>query len=147
MAFNRNNQADLTALKTEVETDPAARGYAAAVDITALVTLLNATDTGSTINRDIENIGVADIAAIIDGGEYAALDEYNKEWVKSFINQDNSTPIRLYKDKFLSVFGAGTTTRTAAQALLSVDASRAEVLFGAGTVLSRRDWIDARSKG
>lgn len=151
MAFNRNNQADLTALKNEVINDPAALGYAAVADVTAslLAKLNDNTLTGgATVNRDIDVITVTDVAGIIDSGEYDALSAYNKEWVKAFIQQGNNATVKDYKDKFLELFPVATsTTGAAANGLRSKAASRAEILFGADTVITRYDWIAARDKG
>jgi len=48
-----------------------------------------------------------------------------------------------YRDKFISVF-TGTATLTAVSALRPKLATRAEILFGVNTIISKSDWIAAR---
>lgn len=47
---------------------------------------------------------------------------------------------------FTTIFGAGTTTRTNLQALLKRTGSRAEQLFGIGTIITPADIAIARTK-
>jgi hypothetical protein len=148
MAFDRNNPTDLQALKSEVETDPTGQDYASASGATQgiLEKLNNPAEnvSGDTINRPTEELDVPDIAGVIDEGEYSLLNEYNKEWVKMFIKQDPSILLKPYQAKMLDIFPDGSTTRTAILALRQKDASRAEVLWGVNTYISRDDWIAAR---
>lgn len=151
MTFDRRSATDLTTLKNEVNNDPALIGYSGSVNLTRdLLALLNtpaSNTTGATVNRSIDDVTVAELSAVVDSTEYAALSEYDKEWVKSLIAQPQDAALPPYKAKFLSIFGAGSDTRTAALRLLSRAASRAEELFGIDTVLSRHDWIAARENG
>jgi hypothetical protein len=147
MPFDRTNSADLTALKTEVNTDPQSIGYNASGSTQGILDLLNTASsntTGATTTKPISDLIVAEVAAEIDPTEYSLLTGYAQEWVKSMINQNSEASLIAYKDKFLDLFGAGSATRTNVQALLSPAASRAEELFGYGTVIDRNDWITAR---
>lgn len=148
MAFDRTDPADLAALKSEVNTDPIAMGYAPVVEQTALLldklNLAANNVGGDTINKPTEELSIPEVAEIIDATEYDALSAYDKVWVEMFINRARETALSDYQGKFLSVFGAGSATRTAALALRAKAASRAEVLFGVNTVISRQDWIAAR---
>lgn len=148
MAFDRNNFTDLTALKSEVLNDPVGVGYAASINVTSeLLSLLNdpASNPGNeTVSIPVEELDITDISAVIDPSEYDALSAYNKEWVKMFINRPKDEGLRSYQTKFLAIFGQGTVTRSAVIALRAKKASRAEVLFGVNTVISRDDLIRAR---
>lgn len=142
--FDRTDPADLTALKTEVNTDPLTIGYV--IDPTAtLISQLNAKNY--TVQRAIDDVDIYEVAAVINDAEYDALPAYGKEWVKMFIVQPEGIKTSNYKTKFLELFPNGSVTRTAAIALLDVPGSRAEVLFGYGTVITRDDWAEARRNG
>jgi hypothetical protein len=143
MAFDRSNQDDLTALRNEILNDPLTLGYAPeSGDIRNITELING--GGRSVTKPIEMLTVAEISGAIDSAEFASLAEYNKEWVKSVINQPADSPVSRYRVKFLSVFGSGSPTRLAVQALLSTTGSRAEELFGIGTKISKEDWFAAR---
>jgi len=148
MAFDRNDPADLAALKSEVENDPTGQDYAAVAGQTKkILGLLNDPEqnvSNDTINRPTEELDIPGIAAVIDEAEFAALSEYDKAWVTMFINRPAEVELKQFQSKFLEVFPNGSATRTAALALREKDASRAEVLFGVNTVISRDDWFAAR---
>ena len=147
MPFDQSNAADLTALKTEVETDPSGRGYIAQAGNTfQQVDLLNE-DIGAAVTVPTEDLNIPDIAAVIDATEYGALSDYDKEWVKMFINQPVEIGLKQFQAKFLSLFGNGSATRTAALALKDKTGSRAEELFGAGTRITRGDLLEALKNG
>ena len=147
MAFDRNNPADLQALQNEMNADPEGIGYVIG-GTTFSTQLINQrpSPSGTTDSqRQLDDVAVSEVAEVIDEAEYAALDEYDKDWVRTFIAQPNDATLRPYKGKFLEVFPNGTTTRTNATALLTVaNSSRAEVLFGTYTVISSTDWVAAR---
>ena len=150
MAFDNTDPADLQSLQTEVNTDPTSIGYTPTPtdDLLDQLNTFEANDagTGSTDStRSLDDVAVSEVAEVIDEAEYAALDEYDKDWVKTLIAQPEETTLRPYKGKFLEVFPNGTTTRTNATALLTVsNSSRAEVLYGWGTVITSADWSAAR---
>ena len=150
MSFDISDPADLQALNTEVFTDPIGMNYAAApIEETAsLLTYLNdeAKNVGTKdSSRDIDDVPVTEVSAVIDPVEYEALDSYSKAWINTMIAQPSGSSLRPYKEKFLAIFPNGTTTRANALALLTVPlSSRAEVLFGYGTVISDNDWFAAR---
>jgi len=148
MAFDNSNSADLTALKNEYVNDPESIGYAAANGTTrAILALLNVAannTTNATVNRPTDELLISEVAAVIDPTEYAALSEYEKEWVKMFINRENGADIKEYQAMFLAIFANGTTSRTDAIALRVKAASRAEQLFGVNTVITRNDLIKAK---
>ena len=147
MGFDRTNSADLAALKTEVEANPAGMAYVTPGPTAPLVAILNDPEsnvTNATVQRPTEELDIPEIAGVIDSTEYAALDSYGQRWVQMFIGRAADVVLRPYQSKFLELFGDGSATRTAAIALRTKDASRAEELFGVNTVISREDWIAAR---
>ena len=151
MAFDRDNPTDLATLKNEVSGDPAAMDYAGKAaggqntdDLLRMLNTASENVGGENINRPTEELDIPDLAEVIDSSEYAALSEYDKEWVKMFIDRPAAELLKPYQAKFLAIFGAGSATRTAALALRSKPATRAEVLFGVNTVISRQDWFAAR---
>ena len=150
MAFDNTDPVQVQELNTEVFTDPVNMGYInAPVSVTAaLLDYLNnpTRNTGPGDSaRDLDDVTVSQIAEIIDQIEYAALAEYDKEWVKAFIAQPEEVSIRDYKSKFLAIFPNGTTTRNNAIALLTVpDSSRAQHLWGWDTTITEADWFAAR---
>ena len=154
MAFDNTNQADLTALKNEVDTDPTLIGYTPD-NTESLLNQLNtfeANEAGSgptDSTRELDDVTIPEVSEVIDEAEYVALSEYDKDWVRTFIAQPaEGGTLRPFKGKFLEVFPGGTTTRANAVLLLTVpDSSRAEVLWGSGTVITRDDWLLARENG
>ena len=145
--FDRTNPAHLAALKSEIETDPIGMSYDINGGTFELLQLLNLPENNvgnDTINRPTEELDIPDIAGVINASEFAALSSYDQQWVIMFINRPADEMLRPYQPKFLQLFGAGSATRAAVLALRSKDASRAEVLFGVNTAISREDWIAAR---
>ena len=145
------------ALQTELQTDPTALGYAASVasgNDEATAAILNQIRAGITIRRaDIEPreiaaaIAVADYTALGGNPTAAQLSTERRflSWLTAImavpslrlLNDDGSnTPVI---DNFQAMFAAGTGTRTRLIALASRQGTRAEQLFGVGTVVSAAD--------
>ena len=147
MAFNPELSADLLALKTRVMTDPDSVGYGAVLnDTAALLDLLNnptKNTTGGTVDTPVEALDILDLAAVIVPSEYALLSDFDKEWVKMFINRPVDERLKPYQAKIQSVF-AGTATLTAMLALRTRPSSQAEDEFGVGTVITRKHLVAAR---
>lgn len=142
-SFDPTSNADLLTVQNEVTNDPTGRGYAAAAgDQGRIVELLNE-KTATTVTRPVDDIDVSEVAAIIENTDYAALSEYDKEWVKMLITRPTGVSLKVFKSKFLAIF-SGTSTETAAQGLQQVAGSRMEILFEYGDVITREDWHAAR---
>jgi hypothetical protein len=149
MAFDRNDPADLAALKSEVETDPIGMGYAAQLSNTAqLLKLLNEPANnvgGETGNR------VFDYAALLDALDPNELDAQQTEGgagdyivaLMALSGAGRVQDLEPWKQKFRGMFSANGATVTALDAQTS-PLSRAEVLFGQGTIITREDWFAAR---
>ena len=148
MAFDNTDPIQLAALNSEVTEDPIGIGYSAVINNTrAVLEKLNDPAQnvgGETINRPIEELTISEVAGVIDSVEYDALSAYDKEWVKMFITRPLGENLTLYQTKFLALFGPASDTRNAANALRVKNASRAEILFGVNTFISRVDWVTAR---
>ncbi len=139
--FDASDPADLAALKSEVETDPIGQDYASAQGGSAIVLgKLNdpgQNSGGESINRLVGDLQVPEIAGVIDEAEYASLNEYQKEWVKMFIAQSADVTLRQFVEKFTDIFD-GSQTLIDALALRDKLASRAEVLFGVNSIITRQ---------
>lgn len=146
MAFDINDPADLLALKTEVNTDPIGMGYAAVIDQTnLLLKLLNDPANnvgGDTAARPFDALAMMDALVPADyDSPQTALGAPN--YVHTLVELAAYESIAAYKTKFRELFAANSDTVTALDAQTS-PLSRAEVLFGQGTVITRDDWAAAR---
>lgn len=146
MSFDRNDAADLLALKTEVNDDPISMGYAAVVDQTQqLLKLLN--DPVNNVNGDTADrlFTVEAMMDALDPTEYDAQQTVAgaPNYVHTLVQLGDRSDISTYKAKFRSMFAANSATVVALDAQTS-PLSRAEALFGQGTTITRDDWIAAR---
>jgi hypothetical protein len=156
MAFDRTDPADLAAMKSEVETDPIGMGYAAVVDQTnQLLKLLNEVENNvgdGSPGQETQVSRVFDVSALLDALDPTELDDNQTEtkaadYVNSLIGAaggEEGFSIAPYKAKFRSMFGGQSNTVAALDAQVQ-DISRAEALFGIGTVITRDDWFAARN--
>ena len=135
---------DLIALKSELDTDPLARGYAGMGDAAAATSLNDAT-SGRT--RNIDTLTAAQIYEAMDSAEFAALSVGDKTLVDRILGLGGDvllTATSQAKAVLLAVFAgaAGTITRPAIGAAISEDVSRG-VELGFGFV-GHADVQDAR---
>ena len=142
MAYDRSDPADLALLKSEVTTDPITMGYDATGATAQILKLLNEAANnvgGETSARPF------DVGAMMDALDPTDFDA--QQTVASAATYVSTLAalfdIAVYKDKFISLFAANSTTVTALNAQTKA-LSRAEVLFGADTNISRDDWFAAR---
>lgn len=147
MAFDRTDPADLAALKSEVEVDPIGMGYAAVIDKTK--------DLLELLNEPANNVGgetaarVFDVFAMLDAFDPTDLDDNQTvngaaNYVHILVELWNAErSITAYKDKFRSCFAPTSATVVALDAQ-NAALSRAEVLFGQGTIITKDDWFAAR---
>jgi hypothetical protein len=145
MAFDRTDAADLAALKSEVNTDPISMGYDPAGPTQAILKLLNDPANnvgGETTARPFDPSAMMDA---LDPADYESPQsgvkaaEYTHMLLELGAYQDIST----YKTKWREQFAANSATVAALDAQTTA-LSRAEVLFGQGTNISRDDWFAAR---
>lgn len=152
MSFNRNDPADLAALKSEMINDPLSSGYnLASGDIANIVSLINAKNY--TVSKP--KISSADVRSTCTYDAYNALSIDEQEWIRwmtgaNGFEEENLAVTADLREKLTagasSIWADGQRDEmTAAMlALIDVPGSRAEVLFGHGTIISLRDCTTAR---
>lgn len=148
MAFDRNNDAHLLALQTEVNTDPLGMGYDLNSNETQLLKLLNDPANnvgGETGVREFDYTAMLDALVVADFNAnqvIAGAPEMTAMLVEMSIQGED---ISAWKTKWQALFdgipGSNTSVMLDAQTRLL---SRAEVLFGIDTHISRDDWHAAR---
>jgi len=140
---------DYSALKTEINTDPTARGYAGKED-NAVAALLNELQAGIVIRRD--NIAPEEILQAIDVRDFNSTNSTAPacSWFESLtqlrqvrlLNDDGTnTKARQNLNRMLDDTN-GSQTRF--NALQNRSGSRAEQLFGRYTIISDADVARAR---
>jgi len=147
----------LAALKTELTTDPSQLGYAASVatrDDSITAELINRVRVAIAIKR--ADIAPSDVVIAIDVTDYTALPgtptaaQLSSErrflsWMEAaisvpslrLVNEDGTDTMVTKNFKAMFPAGSGTLTRLTALGLRA--GSRAEQLFGAGTIITAGD--------
>jgi len=129
---------DYAALQTEIQADTMGLGYSGKSDpeITALLNEIGG--SGETIERD-----VIDTWEIIDAtlpSEWAGLSNAEEARYNMLISAGRlNVKSANVRQAFADMFGAATQTRANLLALQTRPASRAEVLFGGGVIVSHLD--------
>ena len=156
--FDVNDPADLLALKNEVNNDPLGLGYNSASGDTGLViTTINAKDAQFIVSKPF--ISPTAIRATCTYNAYNNLSIDEQEWIRWMTGSagGGSETLEVTADLRLqltdaegngnaSIWAAGDRVimNAAMLLLIDVDGSRAEDLFGFGTVISKTDWFAAR---
>jgi len=148
--FDVTDPADLLALKTEVNTDPISMGYDPAGGTRILLDLLNEPGSnvgGETTGAPLTARALWEICAdnpddLTPHGPFSEGDQFV---VQQFFEIAGSPEADLSwgRARLRSLFPAADGIVDAIDALLRT-MSRAEVLFGEGTTISRTDWFAAR---
>lgn len=143
--------AQLTALNTELTTDPLAIGYPLGDDTTTAVKL-NAVIVGNIVKR--KDIMAAEVLEAIDTADFQTtpapvmgaiswFESATQQQRLQLVNEDgtDTNVLKNLKQLFLpnGAAGANPQTRARLNAIALRDGSRAEKLFGAGTVVSSVD--------
>jgi hypothetical protein len=138
-------QTSFAALKAELTNDPKALGLVGKTD-------QQAADLLNTVGLSVETVsvtGVLDAYLVINAvnaAEYGSLTAAEKTRFETITGAGKVDPNNTnVTAAFAAMFGAGTATRTALLALANRSCSRAEKLFGAGTVLNAWDVGRARA--
>ena len=122
----------LTALKSELQTDPTALGYSAHVAAgrtAALADLLNALNPAISVFR--HSIPTWEIVANTAKPEYDALLPGDKQLYQILVSTGTvDVSDSRIRAMFAGIFGVGTTTRANLITMASRSGSRAEQLFG-----------------
>jgi len=151
MAFDRNDSADLQALKDEANNDPVNVGYAAVIDDTnALLALLNDPANNPGGETGVPALMAGELWEIIAGDSATATQfEFNISNLFAMVDTPD-TDVSDFRD---GVLGLGDNQVNTAINARTRPLSRGEVLF-AGTepngntemvTISRDDWIAARN--
>jgi hypothetical protein len=157
MSFDRNDQADLTALKNEVDNDPLGIGYAPDAGTSIFLDLLNAKNY--TVEKPL--VSSADFRGNTPFDAFGRLQSDDQNclvWKTGSNGYDHeNVPVtddikqKLAGDPVAadSIWAVQDRTEMNAvmSALINVPGSRAEVLFGYGTLITRDDWFAARDNG
>jgi len=115
--------ADIVKLKTEIDTDPLARGYSGMSDAAVAVDI---NTVYRTVNKDTMT-GTEVLNAIVKS-EFNALTAENKQLVWDLIHLGTLNPFGLEASLLTDAFGGGSSTITALAALRKTNVSRAEEL-------------------
>jgi len=119
---------DLTALKTEITTDPAAIGYATANGDHELIAKLMS-KPGRSIDSESLSSGV--LVSCLDKTEFTALAAPEKAYLNLFVTAGTVPMTAEVRQTLRAMFPQGSKTRQNINAATKRDASRAEELgFG-----------------
>ena len=156
--FDQNNPDDLLALKTEVNTDPMAYGYVPSDTYDGVLNIINLKRAEITVSKP--KISASLVRAETTLIAYDALLADKQEWLRwitgssGFESEDIIVTADLREALAgqtggsieNSIWSAGTRDEMEAVmlALIDVEGSRAEELWGFGTAISRADWIASR---
>lgn len=148
MAFDITDPINLLELKNEVANDPISMGYAAVVDQTnPLLKLLNDPDNNIGAETAVQEITPEVLIDVIDVAEYGGnqVAQGDRDWVKMVFDLGlfAGADIEKFRTKIKGIFPTNGITNTNIDNLVR-PLSRAEVLFGAGTAISKQDWFVAR---
>jgi hypothetical protein len=132
----------LAALGTELSTDPKALGYSGLQNQAAADKLNQVGASSETVNP-----GTLQSYLIVDAivsSEWTVLSQANKDLLNFYLQQPTvDTTSSNVRSAIGGIFAAG-ATRTALLALVNRPASRGEVLFGPGTVITKSNVGQAR---
>ena len=149
MAFDVNNPADVAALKTELTTDPVGVGYNVQGSVSRLVFLVNDPDSntgglgrGETTQETLTVRRLWELAAdnpddLTPHGNFSAGDQFVMQQIFE-ISSTLDDDLSWARDRIINLFPANDGIVASINALIRV-LSRAEVLFGVGTVLLEND--------
>ena len=156
MSFDRNDPADLLALKTEVNDDPTGVGYDPTGPTAAILAFLNDKNPATLVAKP--KISSAAIRTGVTFDAYDGLSPDEQEWLRWVTGsngfEEENLPVT--PDLGLQLTGNGTPADSmwavpdraamvaAMEAIFNVPGSRAEILFGFGTVITSLDWTTAR---
>lgn len=147
MAFDRNNPADLLALKTEVETDPVGVGYNPNGNENTLVDLLNSPAANPGLETGLDYITVKRLLDVIFNEAISSQDQFKIqllfEATEGFYDD--------LSDYRASIGGLSANLQLAVDAITR-KLSRSEILFSSvdangtteRTILTIDDWHAAR---
>jgi len=152
MSFDRNDPADLLALKTEINTDPDGLGYVPE-NTNDGITLINAISASYIVSKP--KISASDVRSTTTYDAYNNLAIDEQEWIRWMTGSNgfDEENMAVTPDLIAQLTGPGsasiwapadrTEMNAAMLSLIDVDGSRAQDLFGYDTSISRDDWLAA----
>ena len=141
--FDRTDQASLDALWNERTLDPIGMGYSA--NDTQFVNEIN--DPASNVGNEttFRTLTTGTLLGHIIPADFDAqqVSDGERRYIESFLGREFGSVIEDYRSKIRSAFKLNSTT------VANIDSdlrrlSRAEVLFGEDTILTKYDWWAAR---
>lgn len=152
MAFDINNPDDLLALKTEVNTDPQSYGYVPENTQDGVLDIVNLKRAAITVSKP--RISSDDVKNLTTYDAFEGLLTPEENWLqwRTASAQTGVDDLMVTPDLREKLVGPDSIWAAADDdameplmlALIDVDGSRAEELFGYGTTISRNDWFAAR---
>ena len=152
MAFDRTDTTHLVTLRDEEANDPISMGYA---DLP-----LNTTKTLDFFNNPLKNVGLEETDETLTSDlllssiqpndltiDVSKFTQGKSDWLTMLLaaSEGLTANLSVNRDKILELFNENPQTATyTALAALKRRMSRAEVLFGIGTRISKDDWVTAR---
>ena len=138
----------LQQLKTDITSGTLSSTFAPLVSAEnwdAIAAMYNDVANGGLIDRN--TVTVFDLQSAVVGSEYIALTVGQRDLWNCLIIACSSSSIPLknsnLRGQVAAVFGAGTTSRTNLLALQQRQGTKAEVLYGDGTVITPSDVFNA----
>jgi len=150
MAFDRNDSADLLALKTEINTDPDALGYVPG-NTNQGIELINEVSTYIVSKLFIS---ADDVRSTCTSDAYNNLSIDEQAWIRWMtpagagadnlvVTSDLRTQLTGPDDASMWAVANRTAMNAAMLDLIDVPGSRAQDLFGYDTAISSQDWLTA----
>ena len=140
------NPANLLALRTEILNDPLALGLTALWTNGQYGLLRDALNAQTVVATKADRtIGAAEFVAAIVWTEFSAMSQPARDYL-AMLSRTTFIYTAEVKAALLAIFtasGAGTSRQNLAQ-IINRNSSRAEVLFGQGTIISIEDLAAAR---
>ena len=155
MAFDRNDATDLQTLQDEIILDP--RGYGYNQNNTNAGVLIPINQKRNAITVSNEYLESARLQAEVNFSWYNNLTGRAADWLEWMTRGERVKITRNVRRKLTATSEPGvsggtsiwhadnkTAAHNAMLDMIDIDGSRAEELFGFGTVISKTDWIAAR---
>ncbi len=156
MAFDNTDANDLAELKSEIEVDPTALGYAAVVAETdKLLALINDKNPATLVSKPKIDPALVRAGTTFEGYDGLTIDKQEwLRWMTGANGPNGGETLVVTADVRTQLTGPGSASMWAAAdrddmnaamlAIIDVPGSRAEILWGYGTQISRADWFAAR---
>ena len=136
--FDNKDPADITALNSEIYVNPISMAY----DFTETQYMLDQLNLGENNVGGETTTEVLTVETLYDSftlAEYDNLKTNDRFWVDAVLNRDFEVEIEFLRVKLASIF----TGMDVEQRVLS----RGEVLFGVGSTIDKKGYLDARDMG